>query len=296
MQLRLSNQGRLHFIVFLWGFTGVLGALISLDALDLVWYRMGIAVLVLAVVFGFFKTPLRIPFKALGFFILAGLIIALHWITFFHAIKISNVSVTLACLSTGAFFTALLEPIAYKRKIKINEVILGGMAMIGISLIFKFERTYSLGILTALFSAFLSALFSVINGIMVKNYEPKTITFYELTGGWLVLSLFLVVIGKFELGLPHLNFKDWVLMLALSTFCTAYAFIVSVDVMKELSPFTVVLTINLEPIYGILLAWLVLGDVEKMSEAFYIGALLILASVGINAYLNVRKRNFKRAV
>ena len=285
MPLLQSSQARLHFIVLLWWFTAVLGALIYLDALELVWYRMGIAVLSLWLFFRWKGTSLRTPFKSLLPFFGAGAIIMVHWVTFFHAIKISTVSVTLACLSTAAFFTSILEPIFYKKKFEWSEMLLGIIAIAGILVVFQFESDYTMGIIMALCSAFLGATFTVINGLLVRKHRSDIITIYELGGGWLLLGIYLLIGGSFNARLPALKGYDLLWLLILATVCTAYAFIESVEVMRELNPFTVVLTINLEPIYGILLAWLILGKEEQMSGAFYFGASLILASVIANGLL-----------
>jgi drug/metabolite transporter (DMT)-like permease len=280
----------LHLIVFIWGFTAVLGALISLEALSLVWFRMLFAVGFIAIYIFFKKIPIKIPTKTLFLFLIAGLVIALHWFTFFRAIKVSNVSITLACLSTGAFFTSLLEPIFYKRKIIWYEVLLGLIVIIGLYIIFKVEGNYIEGIILALTSAFLSASFSIINGKFVQKYNPTVISFYELIGGVLFFTIFLVIGSNINSTFFNLSSNDLVLLFILSSVCTAYAFIASTAVMKHLSPYTVMLTINLEPIYGIILAVLIFNDKEKMSTDFYIGAIIILLTVILNVVLkNIKK-------
>ena len=187
----------LHLIVFIWGFTAVLGALISLDALPLVWFRMLFAVGFIAIYIYFKKLSLRISTKALWQFIFAGLIIALHWFTFFHAIKISNVSITLACLSTGAFFASIIEPILYGKKIVYYEVFFGLLVIIGLYIIFKVEGNYLWGMLTALTSAFLSALFAVINSKYVQKHDATVISFYELSGGVIFFTFLLLTIYNY---------------------------------------------------------------------------------------------------
>ncbi len=276
---KVKSYLHLHVIVFIWGFTAVLGALISLDALPLVWYRMAIAVGFIALYLIFKKIPLRVSWQTAGILFLAGLVIALHWLTFFLAIKVSNVSVTLACLSTGAFFTSLLEPIFMKRKIVLYEVLFGVLVIIGLSIIFKVETRYLEGIILALTSAFLSASFSIINGKFAKKYDASVISFYEIVGGVLFLTIYLATTGSFTPDFFQLSFNDWKYLLILSSICTAYAFIASVGVMRFLSPYTVMLTINMEPIYGIILAMIVFGDKEKMSPAFYLGAFIIVLTV-----------------
>ena len=228
-----------------------------------------------------------------------GVVIAFHWLTFFKAIKVSNVSVTLACLSTGALFTSFLEPIFYKRKIIAYEVFFGILVVIGLYTIFSVETQYVFGILLALISAFLSALFSVLNGRLAKQYDSTNISFYELLGGTLCFTIALVLMGDFNSQLFQLSLDDWMYLGILSSICTAYAFIVSVQILKHLSPYTVMLTINLEPIYGIILAVLIFKDKEKMSPEFYIGAAIILATVvlnGIVKHLKTKRESHKSLV
>jgi len=281
----LKSYLHLHFIVFVWGFTAVLGKLISLDAMPLVWYRMLLAVGFILLYIGYKKIPMKVPKKVLIGFLFAGLVIAFHWFTFFKAIKVSNISVTLACLSTGAFFASLLEPLFYGRKIIWYEVLFGIIVFLGLYIIFNIDGHFINGIVLALSSAFLSALFSMINGKYAKEYNPTIISFYELLGGVLFFSVFLFFTGSFDAKFFEISNSDWFYLIILSTFCTAYAFIASVKVMKFLSPYTVMLTINLEPIYGIILAVIVFKETEKMSVNFYIGALIILSTVILNGVL-----------
>jgi drug/metabolite transporter (DMT)-like permease len=279
----------LHFIVFIWGFTAILGALISLEALPLVWFRMLFAVGFIAIYIYYKKLSLKVPIKLRMQLLFSGLIIALHWFTFFHAIKISNISITLACLSTGALFASLLEPILYGKKIVFYEVFFGLLVVLGLYIIFNVEGNYFWGMITALTSAFLSALFAVINSRLVKSYDATIISFYELSGGVLFFTIILLFGERFSAEFFQLSIKDLLYLLLLSSVCTAYAFIASTSVMKFLSPYTVMLTINLEPIYGIILAVLIFQEKEKMSFEFYIGAFIILLTVLLNALLKSRK-------
>lgn len=281
---------KLHWIVFIWGFTAVLGRLITLDAMPLVWFRMLFAVVFIFIYNKFTKTSIRFPKKVILKFLVAGLVIALHWFTFFRAIKISNVSITLACLSTGAFFASIIEPIFFKKKIIWYEIFFGLLVVVGLSIIFKVEGNYIEGIVLALISAFLSACFAVINSKFVVNYEPKVISFYELFGGVLFFSIFLLATSSFNSDFFQLSTNDFLYLLVLSSVCTAYAFIASTSVMKFLSPYTVMLTINLEPIYGILLAVLIFKEKEQMSPTFYFGALLILITVVLNAVIKAKHK------
>ncbi len=296
--VKLQNYLHLHFIIFIWGFTAILGELISIEAIPLVWYRMLLASFFILGYIYLKKISLTLSRKLFFTLFFAGVIIALHWITFFAAIKVSNVSITLAMMSTGAFFTAILEPIFYKRKVIWYEILFGVLVIVGLYIIFKVEGDYFLGILYALCSALLSSIFSLINGKIAKQYDPSMISFYELLSGVGVITIYLgvlTVFGKetegFTITFFQLSTQDWMYMFILASVCTAYAFIGSVHVMKYLSPYTVMLTINLEPVYGILLAFLIFGEAEKMSSQFYFGALIILSTVIVNGILkNAKKR------
>lgn len=286
----IKSYIHLHLIVFIWGFTAVLGGLITLEALPLVWYRMMIALSLIFLFLLFRKRPVAVSGKVATGFLLGGLVIALHWLTFFMAIKVSNISVTLACLSTGAFFASFLEPIFYGRKMIWYEVFFGVIVVIGLGIIFKVEGNYVEGIILALISAFLSALFSVINGKFAQKHEASVITFYELLGGVGFLTVYMLFSGYFTKDFFILSLSDCIWLLVLGSICTAYAFLASVKVMKYLSPYTVMLTINLEPIYGIILAVLVFREKEKMSSSFYIGAAIILLTVILNGVA----KNYKK--
>lgn len=292
---KLFNYLHLHFIVFIWGFTAVLGALITLEAIPLVWYRMLMAMGFVFLFLKFKKENLKFSLKALSGFALAGIIIALHWLTFFGAIKASNVSVTLAVLSTGAFFASLLEPLLYGRKIILYEVVFGLIVVIGLYIIFDVEASYALGIGLALISAFLSALFSVINGKFVQKHKASAISFYELLFGVIGISIFLAATGRFTTDFFTVSAHDWMYLTILASACTAYAFIASIHVMKWISPYTVMLTINMEPVYGIILALLILGDSEKMGPQFYYGAIIIVLTVITNGIIKItQQRKQKR--
>ena len=286
----LKSYLHLHVIVFIWGFTAILGKLISLEALDLVWYRMLFASVIMTFVVLFNKEKVKVPFNILVGFIVSGIIIAAHWLTFYQAIKVSNVSITLACLSTGAFFASILEPIFYKRKVIWYELLFGIIVVVGLGIIFNVETKYTTGIYLAVTSAFLSALFSVINGKYAKEYDPNIISFYELSSGVFFISIYLFFAGSFTPAFFALSVNDLIWLFLLSSICTAYAFSASVKVMKFLSPFTVMLTINLEPIYGIILALLIFKDGEEMTPLFYVGAIIILATVIANGIVKSYKK------
>lgn len=287
---KVKSYLHLHFIVFVWGFTAVLGKKISLPALSLVWFRMSLAVLFMLVYVALMRIRMRVPLQTVAAFLVAGFVIALHWLTFFQAIKVSNVSVTLACLSTGAFFTAFLEPIFMKRKVVWYEIVFGLLVIGGLCIIFQVESRFWEGILLALTSAFLSATFSIVNGAFASRFNAAVISVYEIIGGILLLTVWLAVTESFGPGFFDLSLSDWTYLAILSSVCTAYAFIASVQVMRHLTPYTVMLTINLEPVYGILLAIIWLKGDEKMRWEFYLGAAIILATVVMNGILKTRAR------
>ncbi|MFY7669693.1 DMT family transporter [Tenacibaculum sp. MEBiC06402] len=282
---KLKNYLLLHFIVFIWGFTAILGKLITIEAIPLVWYRMLIAVIFICAYFLVKKKSFKIPRRAIFKFFITGAIIAVHWITFFKAIKVSNVSVALVTMSTGAFFTALMEPIFFKRRINPVEMLLGLLVVFGLYIIFNFESQHSLGIIYALISASLSALFAVLNGIFIKEYEADSISLYQLLFGVVVVTVYLGFSGSFTKEFFILENTDWLYLTILGSVCTAYAFIASVRVMKYITPYTVMLTINLEPIYAIILALIIFKETEQMNAEFYYGAFIVLFVVLLNGIL-----------
>nr|AOE11080.1 permease [uncultured bacterium]CBL80495.1 protein containing DUF6 [uncultured Polaribacter sp.] len=285
---KFKNYLLLHLIVFIWGFTAILGALITIDAIPLVWYRMLLAVLFIAIYFLWKKKSFKVDRAGLLKFFFTGVVIALHWVFFFKAIKVSNVSVALVTMSTGAFFTALIEPVFFKRKINALEMFLGLLVIAGLYIIFNFESQYKLGIIYALIASFLGALFAVLNGLFIKKYTADTISFYQLFFGVVFITIYLLFTNSFSLNFFQIPTSDWMYLIVLSSICTAYAFIASVQVMKYLSPYTVMLTINLEPIYAIVLALFIFGDKEQMSSTFYLGAFIVLFVVLLNGIIKNR--------
>ena len=275
-------------IVFIWGFTAILGALISIEAIPLVFFRMGLATIFIGLYFFFIRKNVRTDAVSLLKFFGTGVIIAVHWIFFFQAIKVSNVSVALVTMSTGAFFTSLVEPFFFKRKIRPVELILGSIVILGLYIIFNFESQYKAGIFYALISSFLGSLFAVFNGIFVKSHDADKISFYQLGFGTLGVMVFLFFQNVFTVEFFNLPIFDWVYLFVLSSVCTAFAFIMSVKIMKYLSPYTVMLTINLEPIYAIILAIIIFGEKEQMNFEFYIGAMIVFTVVLANGIIKNR--------
>ena len=286
----LKNYLHLHFLVFIWGFTAILGALISINAIPLVWYRMLFAVILVFIYFVIKKKSLSVGPKALFKFFIGGVIIAVHWIFFFSAIKVANVSVALIALSTGALFTSFLEPLFFRRRINFLELLFGLVVIAGLYIILNFEGGYTLGIIYALIASFLSVLFTVLNGLYVRKHTAEVISFYQLLFGVGFITIYVLFTTGFTFEQFALKSSDFLYLFILSSICTAYAFIVSVKIMKHLTPYTVILTLNLEPVYGIILAVLIFGEKEKMSMQFYVGATIILLIVVVNGILKNKKK------
>ena len=288
----LIHYLHLHFLVFIAGFTAILGELITNSSESIVWHRMAIASILAFFVLILRKNTLFISFSKLKKYSFQGLIIALHWITFFEAIKQSNISITLAMFSTAAFFTSILEPIFYNRNIKFSEIFLGFSVIAGIFLIFNSEIKYLSGIFLGIISALLASFFSVFNGILVKEDNAVRISFYEFFTGVIFITLFLFLRNDVKsLLIQNIFSLNYLYIFVLGSICTAYAFIASVYLLKYISPFSMVLTYNLEPIYGIILAICIFGSNEIMTFEFYIGFFLILSSILINMYF--KRNNYK---
>jgi drug/metabolite transporter (DMT)-like permease len=286
----LKHYLHLHFLVFIAGFTAILGEVISIGSIALVWHRMFIALLLTFLFLIYKGYNLIINTKNLLKFSIAGIIIALHWITFFEAIEQSNISITLAMFSTGAFFASLLEPIFFKRKVRPVEIILGFLVICGVFIILNANINSFIGVVLGITSALLASLFSVLNGKLVQKNNPIVISFYEFLSGVIFILLYLIFSGTLaELTITSLISYDYLYIFILGSICTAYAFIASVHILKYLSPYTLVLTYNLEPVYGILLAIFIFPETEKMEFSFYIGTLIILSTIIINSILKFRK-------
>lgn len=281
----------LHFIVLIWGFTAILGLLIDIPSVEVVFFRTLISAVGLYIVLKFWKRSFAIHSRKHFFVILGtGALIAAHWILFFLSARISNASVCLAGMATCSLWTSLIEPLSQGRKIKGFEVMLSIIAFLGIGIIFNVEFDYLSGLLTAVLSAFIASVFTVINGRLTKTYDPYVITFYEMVGACIATALFFPIYAAFfvdKLALtPTLD--DWFYLGILAIVCTVYAYSISVELMKRLSAFSINLVVNLEPVYGIILALIIFGDSEEMSPGFYIGTLLILTSVLLYPLLNRR--------
>lgn len=270
----------LHFIIFLWGFTSILGALINLDSLPIVWYRMSIAAVMLAVYFVLFsRKSFQIHAGALKYYALGGVLISVHWVLFFYAIKISSISLTLSILSSASLMTSVLEPIFYKRNFRSYEIFFGLFVILGLYLIFGAQQENLLGIITALACTLLSVLFSLLNGKLIEKYPANNISFYQLLIGALVMSVAMALTLESPAILFEISWEDWLWIFLLSSVCTAYATIASVVILKHVTPFTMMISLNLEPVYAIFFSLIIFGEKELMSPQFYIGVMIILGGV-----------------
>ena len=284
-----KNLFILHLTVFVWGFTGILGALITIDAVQMVWYRVFIASISLFIYFIATKTRIKVTKKQFFQFFFTGSIVALHWIFFFHAIKVANVSVSLICLSSVTLFIAILEPLIKKQQISKGDIFVGLLIILGIYLIFKFETKYTTGIIFGLLSAVAASFFSTINSTLVQKSNPSIIGFYELSGAFFWITIYRLFDKSLLTETFILSAMDWFYLIVLGTICTALAYVAGVAVMRTLSAFRVALITNLEPIYGIILAFLIFGVKEQMSGGFYLGSLLILSAVFLYPIYKRRK-------
>ena len=282
---------QLHIAIFLAGFTAILGKLISLSAAPLVWWRLVITVLALAVFIRFQKgipnaygRPLTL--KVLG----VGALVGLHWLSFFASVKYANVSIALVCFSASGFFSSLIEPTLYSRKYSLLEMLLGFMSMVGIYIIFQFDSRYKLGIAFGVAAAFLSALFSVFNKRLVHQMHGIQMTKLEMIGALLMLSVMLPFYTVWGNDAFWPVTWDWVWLLILSLLCTVWAFVLQLNALHHISAFTLNLSYNLEPVYGIILAFVFFGENKNLHGSFYIGALLIILAIIVQMLVIKKKR------
>ena len=293
----------MHLAVLLWGFTGVLGRAISLDAPVLVWYRMLFTALFMAGILTWRREWTRVPRRDALQLLLVGCLMGLHWVAFYGAIKFANASVALVCLSTASVFTSLLDPFVNKGKIDFKEVLLGLLALAGVYLIYQLQdnrtSSFGLGILFGVIAAILSSVFTVLNKRVAHKYPARTMVFYEMTTGWLFISLLLPLQFLFR---PDTKFlpaastlmggnwyhNDWLWLVILSLCCTVWSQSLALTALKKLSSFTVTLSVNLEPVYGMVLAFILYKENKDLGNGFYIGVGLILLSVLLQMFRMLR--------
>lgn len=280
----------MHFIVILLGFTGVLGKLIDCGSTVLVWYRMLIA-FVFLLAYIYFTSNFKISKKNFIQILGIGFVVAAHWLFFFESIKVSNVSVAVVCMGTSSLFSTFLEPLVLKRKIKLRELVLSVVVLFAIGLALNADFSYVLGFIYGIIAAFLATLFTILNALYVNKVSSEKITLIEMLGGFLIISVYLLFSGEITFSDLNISTKDIVYLIILGGVCTSFAFVISVEVMKFLSPYNVIMAVNLEPVYSVLLALFIFGESENMNLSFYIGGILIIAAVSFDAYL---KKNIKQ--
>jgi len=276
---------QLHIAVFLAGITAVLGKLISINETWLVWYRLLITVITLWVLYFFQKRITAVAWKDVLRITLVGAVVALHWVTFYGSVKYANVSIALVSFSLLGFFSSLTEPMVMRTSPQLIEMLLGLLSVAGVALIFHFDTSYKTGILLGVISAFLAALFTVLNKKLLQKYQPQTVTLYELSGGFVVLTILMLLYNIFQpqpFVIPGKS--DWGWLLILSWVCTVLAFYLSLTALKKISPFTVNLTYNLEPVYGIVLAFIIFHENKYLHSSFYVGLLLVILAVLIQMW------------
>ncbi|WP_027377112.1 DMT family transporter [Kaistella palustris] len=280
---------RLHLIVFLWGFTAILGKLIHANAQVLVFYRMLFASVFLYIFIRFVRREsMYVPRKLLLQLAGIGGAMGFHWFCFFYSIKVSNVSIALSCLSLSTLFASFLEPLVFKRKIDLSEVIMGIVIVVCMLLIFKAEFQYKEGIFFGILTALFGTVFGVFNGKIFGKTTSGNIIFYEIFSGFLILSLFYTLTGQIS-HIHEISYRDLALVIILASVFTAFPMLESVKLMKYISPFTLILTVNLEPIYGIILAFFIFGQSEQMSPIFYIASVIMIGAIIVNGVIKARK-------
>lgn len=293
MSSHFKYQLILQFIVLIWGFTGVLGDLIDMDSIRITFFRTSIAFLAVLPLLFLFRKGKRPTSPQVVHLLLVGVIVGLHWFAFFHAIKVSNVSIAVICMASSALFASILEPLILKRKFLASELFLSLATIAGMALIYGFEFQYYLGIIYGLICAFLSALFTVINGRYAAHISGAHMTLYEMLGAALTMGVFLLYRGDSFSAVFQSSSMDWIYLLILGVVCTVGTFMAAIWIMKYLTPFSISLSLNLEPIYAILIVLIIdyVNDTqqEQMSGGFYAGAAVILLAVFTNAYLKNRK-------
>lgn len=276
----------MHLIIFIWGFTGILGKLIHLDAIVIVWYRILIAVICLTFFFLLTKRSFKIEIKQLLKISIVGIIVASHWLTFYYSIQLSTASLGILCLSTTTLHVTWLEPLVMKRRFSWIEFLLSCCVIYGIYFVSgDFSPKEMTALYFGLLSALCAALFSVFNAKISQAVPATHITFYELIIGFVFVSIFLISIGRMNPQILQMNYSDFAWLLFLGIICTSFAFLVTIEIIKRLGTFTVSLSINLEPVYTILLAIFILKEHELLNSKFYIGAMIIIFVVLLNGIL-----------
>ncbi len=273
---------RLNIAVFLWGFTGVLGRLISLNAGWLVWWRLLMVTIGVWLLFGLQKKVQFLPVTKMIAVMLVGTLLALHWLCFYGSIKLSNVSIALTCLATSGLFSAILEPLFFRRKMNWNELALGGLVLIGVLLVYFSNLHFSAGVWVGILAAILTVMVSVINKKFVRDVPAISLTVFQLTGSFIGLTI-LMPLYHYVLPTTYIvpQHWDWLWIFILAVGCTILPFVLYVQALQKVSAFTINLTLTLEPVYGIVLAFAVYQENKELSPGFYYGLILIIVAVAL---------------
>jgi drug/metabolite transporter (DMT)-like permease len=278
----------MHFTVFVWGFTAILGRLISISAVPLVFYRLLVVISVMPLIIKWRGLSFAVSPSTLRRFALVGVLVALHWLLFYGCIKYAGIAVAVLCLSTITFFTALFEPLVFKRKLSVSELVLGFGVMLGVSVLVKVEtNTDAVGLAMGMGSALFSASFGVLNGQLARETRGEVMTFWELLAATVATSAFFALWPGDFVSPWKLSAVDVGLLLLLGIGCTVLPWLWNLRVLKTLSPYALALAVSLEPVYSMVLAWFIFPDAEQLTWRFYVGGGVLLALVAFNTW---RKR------
>ncbi|MCH2229409.1 MAG: DMT family transporter [Crocinitomicaceae bacterium] len=298
MLSKFKYQILLHLIIIMWGFTGILGKLIHLEAFIIVWYRVFIAFIALGIGMFILRKPFKVRSrKQLLKIAFVGILVGLHWITFYMSIQLSTASLGILCLSTTTVHVAWLEPIIMKRRISWLEIILSLIVVYGIYFVSgDFNANETKALVYGLISAFFAAAFAVSNTKLAEDSTPAQISLYEMVSAFIFITIVLLFQGRIDLTILKMSQSDFLWLLFLGILCTSFAFLAIIEIMKKLGAFTVSLSINLEPVYTILLAIFILKENELLGTNFYVGSIIIIAVVVANAVIkSIEKRRLKKA-
>lgn len=275
----------LHILVLILGLTGVLGKLITLEAIHLVWWRMLIAFVGLAIFLAVKKELFKIKKRDFLNILGIGVIVTLHWLCFFQSIKVSNVSIAVVCLATSSLFAALIEPLFFKRKISLHEIIMGIIVIIALAYILGTDKTFLSGYIYGILAAFLGTLFTLFNAKYIKKIGAAKITMIEMLAGVLIISSIFIINQDFSVFNTKIETNDLIYLIILGIICTAMVFVWMTEIVRYITPYSLIMAINLEPIYSILFALIIFGDSELMNTSFYIGSSVIILVIFLESYI-----------
>lgn len=287
--LKMYKLTSLHLMVVILGLTGVFGKLISLSAIHLVWYRMGIAFISLTIFLAFKKQLFSVSKKDFIGLLGVGALVTFHWLCFFESIKVSTVSVAVVCLATSSLFSALIEPFFFKRKFLFYEVIMGVVVVVALAFIMGTETKYFWGYFYGIMAALLATLFTLFNAKYINKVGAAKITMIEMLSGVIIISCILFFQQDYTVFTTKISVTDLTYLILLGTLCTAMVFVWLTEIMRHITPYSLIMAINLEPVYSIIFALIIFGDNELMSSSFYLGSCVIIGIVFLDGYLKNRQ-------